>query len=157
MHLREDEVYLGTKSLLAKHGWLLIGGQPPSGCNHLPVIEVKDKRMNERGSRGAYKPDLVAYKNGILMLIECKPKRNLRDIRKLREILADDARKRALLNEIDQRKALERVGVEQATSGLRIAGAVAHSGKGAAMDDLWTIIIADVSGHGTITEPKGGA
>ena len=71
--LTEEEVYNGTKKILIKNNYTLLGGQPPRGVDHLPVIEIKSGLNREKGSKDSFKPDLVAYRDGILIIIECKP------------------------------------------------------------------------------------
>jgi len=154
--LEEDEVYLGAKAVLRSHGWILLGGQPPSGCDHLPVVEVKLPGRTGIGSKGAYKPDLVAAKDGIFMLIECKPDHSPADADKLRAILRDSERISLLYQELSQRKLFERRGISARKEEFceSVTGALAHSGTPRSMPDLITISVRDISGVGEIIEPK---
>lgn len=65
----EKSVYNGTKNWLLNNGFSILAGQPPRGVDHLPVIEIKNP-TGEKGSRDAYKPDLVAYKDEMFFIIE---------------------------------------------------------------------------------------
>ena len=74
--LSEEEVYNGAKRILTKNNYVLLAGQPPRGVDHLPVVEIKSGTNKEKGSKDSFKPDLVAYKDNILLIIECKPNFN---------------------------------------------------------------------------------
>lgn len=154
--LAEDEVYIGAKALLRSHGWTILAGQPPSGSNHLPVVEVKWSGRAGKGSKGAYKPDLIASKAGVFMLVECKPDHNEADAEKLREILGDASRKSLLFREMTQRHLLERHGI---TSGEiefcdRLIGAIAHSGAVHSLPDLVVLSIASINAEGRVLPPE---
>jgi hypothetical protein len=51
--LDENTLYEKVKNYLKTTGWIILGGQPARGTNHLPVIEVKDSPS--RGSKGSKK------------------------------------------------------------------------------------------------------
>lgn len=104
----EEIVYLETKKYLKAKNYTILGGQPPKGCDHLPVIEVKDPAYLKKGSKGSFKPDLVVYKNKTVLLIECKPKYNHSDYIKLLQIKNSAGRKNAILDELDQRSIFKR-------------------------------------------------
>jgi hypothetical protein len=106
--MEEDEIYIATKVFLAKRGWVMLAGQPPNGCNHLPVVEIKLPGRQGIGSRGAYKPDLIAAKQNVFLLIECKPAYNQGDADKLNTILGNADRMDALFAELTQRHIFER-------------------------------------------------
>ena len=40
--MNEDQIYLSTKSWFRKNGYLVLAGQPPSGSDSIPVVEIKD-------------------------------------------------------------------------------------------------------------------
>lgn len=98
--MKEEEIYVAVKWWLKRESWDVLGGQPPSGTDHLPVIEIKDDLQAQRGSLGAYKPDLVAMKGFVVALIECKPNYDLNDHQKLNDVLSSWRRLRSLWNEI---------------------------------------------------------
>ena len=70
------------------------------------VVEIKDKNRTGKGSGKAFKPDLIAYKNNFLLVLECKPKRSQADIDKLNLVSNDFDRRANLINEIYQRRLL---------------------------------------------------
>ena len=146
-------MYVGTKSLLKKAGWNMIGGQPPRGSDALPVIEVKSGLATMRGSYGAYKPDLVAHKDGVLLLVECKPGHDLNDIDKLRGLLTDPGRLAALMQELQQRKLLDRCNIPVGLFPQRVFGALAHGGSLVLLPDLIVIHVHDMFGRGCIYPP----
>ena len=106
--LTEEEVYNGTKNWLLKNGFSVLAGQPPRGVDHLPVIEIKNP-TGEKGSRDAYKPDLVAYKNDEFHIIECKPKYDLGDDIKLHKTLSSPERLFFFYRELQQYKLLAKI------------------------------------------------
>lgn len=150
--LSEDAVYVGAKKILKRFGWIVIAGQPPSGTDHFPVVEVKSPLRTGIGSIGAFKPDLVAHREGLTMLVECKPTHSEADARKLRLTLGDRQRVDLLYEEIEQRGLFRRrkieIGLEEFAEGLR--GALAHSGTAIAQPDLLIISVDSIAGEGRI-------
>ena len=71
-HFSESFIYVETKKLLMELGWTLIAGEPSGGSDHLPRIEIRDPNMNDKGSRGSYKVDIISVKNKSLLLTEAK-------------------------------------------------------------------------------------
>lgn len=51
--LDKNTLHEKVKNYLKTTGWIILGGQPARGTNHLPVIEVKDSPS--RGSKGSKK------------------------------------------------------------------------------------------------------
>lgn len=153
--LPEDQIYLGAKALLIRTGWKVLAGQPPDGCDNLPVVEIKIPDRKSIGSRGAYKPDLIAAKASVFLLVECKPGHSDADAVKLRTILRDPVRIRLLFAEIQQRHLLERRGLStnEAEFCRGIRGALAHSGRPVPQPDLATITIIDPEGDGEVILP----
>lgn len=155
MGLAEDEVYLGAKALLIRRGWQLLAGQPPDGCDHLPVVEVKWAGRTGIGSKGAYKPDLLAHRLGIFLLVECKPDHSEADANKLREILRDPDRVALLFEEMTQRRLFERHGVTCHLAAFRrgLRGGLAHSGDGPPQPDLIVLLVQGMDGSGSVIPP----
>jgi len=106
--VREDEIYLLTKRWVIGRDFQILGGQPPNGTDSFPVIEIKSEKSITKGSRTSFKPDLVVATADLLMIVECKPQFNGADIAKLKEISESNGRLHALVNEIRQRRCLER-------------------------------------------------
>lgn len=148
--LQEDEVYIGAKAFLKANGWTLLGGQPPSGCNHLPVIEIKDPYRIGIGSKGAYKPDLVAHRDGITLIVECKPDFSRSDEAKLLGILLDPGKKKELYDEMSKRNLFERHGVHIGKGKFErdLRGALAHSGSACSHKSLLILSIENMEGSG---------
>tara|TARA_B110000444_G_C18810630_1_gene582388 strand:- start:245 stop:736 length:492 start_codon:yes stop_codon:yes gene_type:complete len=101
--MNEDEIYLKTKFWFKKKSFQIIAGQPPNGTDSVPVIEIKDVNNLSKGSKGSYKPDLVAVSDLYLVIIECKPDYNSDDEKKLLIIKNDIERKKMLYEELRQR------------------------------------------------------
>lgn len=108
MILDEERVYIGTKRFLKNNDFLVLAGQPPRGVDHIPVIEIKDPNFTDKGSKNAYKPDLVAFKNNAFFIIECKPQYDFGDYCKLKSVLLSDERLHAFYNELTQRGLLRK-------------------------------------------------
>ena len=106
--MNEDQIYLSTKSWFRKNGYLVLAGQPPSGSDSIPVVEIKDFSNLYKGSKGSYKPDLIVKKNDSIVIIECKPKFDLGDKKKLLNIINEDKRKEKLYVELNQRKLINK-------------------------------------------------
>jgi hypothetical protein len=143
--MREDEVYAATKNFLMDEGWIVLGGQPPNGCDHLPILEIKSGRSQSLGSKHSYKPDLVCFKRGVFLLVECKPRLSESDAEKLRLILASPERIEAFFVELMQRSIFKRHRLEESLDGLRtgLRGALAHADTTAAPMDLLQICNRD--------------
>lgn len=142
--MEEDEIYIATKIFLAKKGWSMLAGQPPNGCNHLPVVEIKLPGRQGIGSRGAYKPDLIAAKQNVFLLIECKPAYNQGDADKLNTILESTDRIDALFAELTQRHIFERhkIAVSRSVFGENTLGALAY-GKLLGQETDSSILVRD--------------
>lgn len=71
--MREFDVYCRTISLLAESGWKILCASPPGGTDNRfrkCLLPRRDLGGSERGPRDEL--DLTAYKDGVLLLIECK-------------------------------------------------------------------------------------
>lgn len=145
-------MYVGAKKILQRLGWTVIAGQPPSGSDHLPVVEIKSPLRTGIGSIGSYKPDLIAHREGHSMLVECKPVHSQADARKLRLILKDPERILLLYSEIQQRGLFRRRGFEVSYKDFarNLRGALAHSGPVIVQQDLVVIAVESLSGKGQL-------
>ena len=147
MVLTEEEVYNGSKRWLRNNGYQVIAGQPARGVDHLPVIEIK-LPSGDKGSRDAYKPDLVAYKNGIFFIIECKPVYDDGDRRKILDTLGSKERLKSFYNELDQYHLLTRVGYSDGFERFSgsVRGFLAFSGNKGPACELKKLIVQDWKG-----------
>lgn len=125
----EGYVYQVIKKHLHEQGWLILGGQPPGGTDHLPVIEIKDPEHLSKGSKGSYKPDLVTFNSElcVIELIELKPGFSRSDQLKLEGILADPGRLLALRDELISRKIFSQD--DSFLANLTIRGALGYAGQ----------------------------
>lgn len=92
------------KRHLRAKGFQILGGQPPSGTDHFPVLEIKGLVDSARGSRESFKPDLVAFSDGSIWIIEIKPKFSSLDSIKLSEVLGSKTRIGNFISELIQRR-----------------------------------------------------
>jgi hypothetical protein len=51
----ESVVYQKLKEYLQQQNWIILGGEPPGGTNHIPVIEVTNSLNLEKGRKGSKK------------------------------------------------------------------------------------------------------
>ena len=40
--IEENLIFQILKKYLREQNWIILGGEPPGGTNHIPVIEVRD-------------------------------------------------------------------------------------------------------------------
>lgn len=93
--MTESFVHVAMREYLRKEGWILVAGEYPGGSDdELYVLSIMDPAVARdnspdprRHSEGEIIPDLFAYKDGIMLIIEAKPKYSLEDKEKLRELL----------------------------------------------------------------------
>lgn len=104
-HTDESLVYYRAKEFLITLGWLPIAGEPAGGSDHLPRIEIRDPAHTGKGSKGAYKIDLISVKESKLLLTELKVSFSESDVRKLNEITS--ARREHLRGALKERLQME--------------------------------------------------
>jgi hypothetical protein len=51
----ESVVYQKLKEYLQQQNWIILGGEPPGGTNHIHVIEVTNSLNLEKGRKGSKK------------------------------------------------------------------------------------------------------
>lgn len=131
MLLSEEEVYNGAKRWLRKNGYIVLAGQPARGVDHLPVIEIKQP-TGDKGSKFAYKPDLVAFKDNKFYIIECKPGFDKGDLLKVTEVLNSPERLYSFYNELEQYQLLRKINYTGGYNAFctSVVGILAHSEKG---------------------------
>lgn len=145
--LTEEEVYNGAKRWLRKNGFQVIAGQPARGVDHLPVIEIKQP-SGDKGSRDAYKPDLVAYKDEVFYIIECKPSFDYGDLEKVNDVLSSTERKKNFFIELSQYQLLMRVHYNKSFDVFcdSVEGVLAYSGETGPECNLHKLIVHDWKG-----------
>ncbi|MDT8903244.1 hypothetical protein [Anaeroselena agilis] len=95
MALSEGHIHVAMRNFLKREGWLLIAGQYPGGSDDelhaLNVVDPNLARDNSpdprRHSKGKLVPDLLAFRNNQLLIVEAKPKYSRDDRDKLRDLL----------------------------------------------------------------------
>lgn len=109
--LSESAIYVYSKRFLRKCGWKLIGGEPPGGSDGLPRVEAKHPEVDVKGSEGSKKVDIIAYRNGYVLLLELKSTFDRGDIEKLDELVGERRWRRSLLKACEERNAISRAGI----------------------------------------------
>lgn len=92
--MTETFVHIAMRKYLKKEGWILVAGEYPGGSDdELFVLSIMDPAVAKdnspdprRHSEGEIIPDLFAYKNGIMLVIEAKPKYHIGDREKLKNL-----------------------------------------------------------------------
>lgn len=90
--MNESYVHVAMRQFLKREGWTLVAGEYPGGSDdELYVLSIMDPgvaRDNSpdprRHSEGEIIPDLFAYKDGKMLVIEAKPKYSVADREKLK-------------------------------------------------------------------------
>jgi Holliday junction resolvase len=94
--MREDLIHVAVRRFVRAQGWTLIAGQHPNGSDELPTLYIVDPTVARdnspdprRHSAEKQVPDLVAYKAGIMLLVELKPRFSAEDEAKLLDLLTN--------------------------------------------------------------------
>lgn len=93
--MTESFVHVAIREFLKKEGWTLVAGEYPGGSDdELYVLSIMDPALARdnspdprRHSEGEIIPDLFAFKDGNMLVIEAKPKYSIDDREKLRNLL----------------------------------------------------------------------
>jgi len=143
--INETKVFILVRDYLLENGWEVIGGQPPSGTDYLPVIEIRDPAHKGKGSKGSYKPDLVAWHESNLFIIELKPSFNQPDRDKVNEVLQSPERVRSLWESLIQRNiALGKFGqISEVQNTSRVVGGLGYGGARVEHPELWRFFVKD--------------
>lgn len=88
------------RKFLKREGWILVAGEYPGGSDdELFVLSIMDPTVAKdnspdprRHSEGEIIPDLFAYKDGMMLVIEAKPKYDIGDREKLKDLLLNKMR-----------------------------------------------------------------
>jgi len=143
--LNETQVFISVKKFLLENDWQVIGGQPPSGTDYLPVIEIRDPMNKGKGSKGSYKPDLIAWRESNLAIIELKPRFNRPDRDKVNEVLRSPERIGSLWESLIQRNiSLGKFGkVSEVQRDSRVVGGLGYGGTKVEHPELWRFFVKD--------------
>lgn len=95
--MTESFVHVVMRDFLKKEGWTLVAGEYPGGSDdELYVLSIMDPTVAcdnspnpRKHSKGEVVPDLLAFKDGLMLVIEAKPKYSLADKEKLRDLLVN--------------------------------------------------------------------
>ena len=143
--LNEAEVFITVRNYLLENNWQVIGGQPPSGTDYLPVIEIRDPSYKGKGSKGAYKPDLLAWHEFNLFIIELKPSFNQPDREKVNEVLRSPERVKSLWESLIQRNIS--VGdfgqISEVQGKSRVVGGLGYGDTKVEHPELWRFFVKD--------------
>jgi hypothetical protein len=98
----EELVFQSIRLALEAYGWSMIAGQAARGSTDLPVVQARLGSM--KGSKGALKPDLVASKDGFLLVLELKPSFSIADVEKCGELAGSQPLIDSLLVDLSSRR-----------------------------------------------------
>jgi len=143
--MNETQVYISVKSYLLENAWHVIGGQPPSGTDHLPVIEIRDPLFRGKGSKGSFKPDLIAWNDYLLAIIELKPTFSQSDRNKVNGVLQSPERIASLWESLIERNinlgAFGKIADVQGKS--KVVGGLGYGGKLVEHPEVWRFYVID--------------
>lgn len=146
--MSEDEIYIYTKEWLIAKGYDILGGQPPNGSDDIPVVEIKKEKNQNKGSKGSFKPDLVAKDSKEILVVECKPKYNKDDEEKLNQVLINKKRQQLFVEELLQRRL-----INESEKNLKIKFCLANNSKTAPLQTINNIFISDNSKECLVIRP----
>ena len=100
--MTETFIHIAMRKYLKKEGWTLVAGEYPGGSDDElfvlsimnPIVAKDNSPDPRRHSEGEIIPDLFAYKNGFMLVIEAKPQYDIGDREKLKDLFLN---KRGLL------------------------------------------------------------
>lgn len=146
--MSEDEIYIYTKEWLIAKGYDILGGQPPNGSDDIPVVEIKKEKNQNKGSKGSFKPDLVAKDSKEILVVECKPKYDKDDEEKLNQVLIKKKRQQLFVEELLQRRL-----INESEKNLKIKFCLANNSKIPPLQTINNIFISDNSKECLVIRP----
>lgn len=102
--VREYAITYGVKTFLLSKSWNVIAYNPP-GSQGTFTIPNPDKEIGYRGQKGSESPDVIACKENVVLIAECKPDFDLSDAEKLQR-LQTNSKKMKILSTLIQRVCL---------------------------------------------------
>lgn len=153
--MNEEQIYIFSKNWFKKNNFIILGGQPPSGSDNIPVIEIKNIYNLKKGSEGSYKPDLILQNKNNIIIAECKPYFNKDDNKKLNSIILDDERKKTFFIELKQKK-LFKFGLENDLNKflLNLRYCQCFSGDHIEQEKIIFLKILNKEGNAELIQPK---
>mgnify|MGYP003294584236 CR=1 FL=1 len=99
MKLTEYDVSFAVKEFVIKNGYTVITWNPP-GSQGTFTIPNPAKDPTYKGQTGSESPDLIAFKNDEMLILEAKDsnKKCISDIYKIKDLLSNQPRKELLFN-----------------------------------------------------------
>jgi hypothetical protein len=94
--VKEYAITYGVKNFLLSKNWDVIAYNPP-GSQGTFTIPNPSKDGGYRGQTGSESPDVLAIKNNVVLVVECKPAFNLDDAEKMKR-LSKDSKKMEILD-----------------------------------------------------------
>ena len=91
----EYVITYGVKLFLLENSWDVIAYNPP-GSQGTFTIPNPSKDGSEKGQTGSESPDIVAVKDGYVLIVECKPKFDLVDSQKLKRLSKNELKMEVL-------------------------------------------------------------
>jgi Holliday junction resolvase len=91
----EYDVTYSVKEWLIHHSWRVVAFDPPGAQGTFSIPNPSKKEKGYKGQTGTQSPDIIAIKNNIILIIECKDYGDLKikqDIIKLNEFLQNESR-----------------------------------------------------------------
>ena len=98
----EEDIFRSIRIALENRAWCMLAGQAARGTTDLPVVQARIGSI--KGSKGALKPDLVASKDGYLLVLELKPGFSSSDVEKCRELASSQPLIDSLLADLVSRR-----------------------------------------------------
>jgi len=145
--VREYAITYGVKDFLLSKKWDVIAYNPP-GSQGTFTIPNPSKDGGYRGQTGSESPDVIAIKNNVVLIVECKSSFNLGDSNKMKR-LSEDAKKMEILNILIRRVcAANEINI---SGNLKYIYALAYQGEMHKEKELGLIKV-DVSEKFDITE-----
>jgi len=138
----EEEVYVWTKRLLQRGDWKVLAGDPPKGTDGLRLeINPPGGTQSLRKNADSIINDIVAYRSGHLLLVECKDDASKTDgdVAKLRRLTGERPWRTALVGALSERSLLSREGIPSRTailSGVCLVPCIAYPGTPMGVDDV---------------------
>jgi len=151
--MNEDDITYCVKEYLQENRWEIISYNPPGGHGGT-IIDFSSLKKDR--SKSWQIPDILAYKNKMVLLIECKPRYNEKDVKKLNKIFHNETILKKLENLIQTK--LIMLNLMKKNNKLYLFKAIAFTGKIITLDDFITFHVNEdniVSVHfGENIEPQ---